>query len=177
MTGHLRVVLGPMFAGKTERLIDAVLGAGCATRVYRPRLDVRAPGSAVVSHAGRSLPAMWCDVTLEHVLPGGLVAVDEAQFLAPPAVDAVAQLRAQGTRVVIAGLDLDYAGRPFGSMAALADLADEVHRLTARCALCRGDATRTRRKVASRDLVLCGGADAYEALCAPCWSAATEEAA
>jgi len=165
----LIVLCGPMFAGKTEGLIDRTLRAGQAVRVYKPTVDTRHGGSSVLSHGGRSLPATWTTPDLHGVQPGGFVAIDEAQFLAPEAIEKVRVLIQHGTALVLAGLDLTYQGEPFGPMPAFLSMADEVVKLKARCS-CGQPASRTFRKIAGGGVVLVGGAEAYEPRCLPCWT-------
>lgn len=169
ITGKLTVLCGPMFAGKTEGLIDRVLTSKGAIRIYKPTIDTRYSTTEVISHAGRKVYACWVSPQLDGVEPGGAVAIDEAQFLDPRAVEVVAKLVANSTKVILTGLDLDCFGLPFGPMPTFISMADEVVRLQARCSVCGQGATRTYRKVASSETVLVGGANLYEPRCVPCW--------
>lgn len=189
---HLRVVAGPMFAGKTSQLLDAVERTARAHRnvlLVRPTTDTRTPH--VATHTGRGVdPALaryvttvWADPEGEDGAPVprvgpavALVAVDEAQFF--PADWLTGWLRVllrRGLRVVVAGLDLDYRGEPFESMAAALALADEVTKVQAVCVYCGADAHRTQRILrdgATHDpsaRVVIGAADTYEARCHACF--------
>lgn len=185
-SGSLHVVCGPMFSGKSEemlRLVRRTYYADKGVLVFRPDVDTRDQDAAVVSRAGYSFPATivkdtagMADVFL-HV--GGthgtiqLVAVDEAQFFDMELANLLDEIADMGVAVVASGLDKDFAGRPFGPMGELLVLADTVTKLTAICAVCKKDATRTQRliegKPASRNdpLVVIGGKedDVYEARC------------
>lgn len=165
----LSVLCGPMFAGKTEGLIDRTLRANRAVRVYKPTVDTRYEGSAILSHAGRRIPATWTTPDLRDVQSGGFIAIDEAQFLDLEAIERVRVLVRQGTDLVLAGLDLTFHGEPFGPMPSFLAMADEVVKLKARCA-CGRPATRTFRKHTGDSVVLIGGAELYEPRCLPCWT-------
>jgi len=168
--GKLTVLCGPMFAGKTEGLIELVLAAKDVVRVYKPTIDTRHSNTTnVISHAGRKVFASWVSPRLDQVWPGGTVAIDEAQFLEPQAIEVVGKLLAHGTTVILTGLDLDCFGAPFGPMPEFISMANEVRRLQARCSICGQSATRTHRKVLSNEKVLVGGLDIYEPRCIPCW--------
>lgn len=171
----LTIFCGPMFAGKTEGLIDRVLASKMAIRVYKPTIDTRHTSSEVISHAGRKLHASWVSPKLEKVWPGGLVAIDEAQFLAPEAVEVLQGLIKNGTSVILSGLDYDCFGRPFGPMPEFISLATEVVRLEANCAQCGQKASRTHRKVAVDGQILVGGESLYEPRCVPCWQGGAVE--
>jgi len=177
MQGTLTVFCGPMFAGKTEGLIDRVLSAKKAVRVFKPTVDTRHEGSGIISHGGRKLHGSWISPTLDKLWPGGLVAIDEAQFLKPEAVQVVKNLLASETDIVLSGLDLDCFGRPFGPMPEFIALATEVLLLEATCAQCGGKASRTHRKVADDCQVLVGGDALYEPRCMPCWQGGAVEVA
>lgn len=195
--GHLRVIAGPMFAGKTSQLLDAVERTARAHRavlLVRPSTDTRT--ARVATHTGRSVePALARYVTTVRVDTGrpddpraglfpriaprtALVAVDEAQFF--PAERLTPWLRtllAAGRHVVVAGLDLDYRGEAFESMAGALALADHATKLHAVCVLCGADAHRTQRvtrdggaaTTGAEARILIGAADSYEARCAACW--------
>lgn len=171
----LTIFCGPMFAGKTEGLIDRVLASKSAVRVYKPTVDTRHTSSEIISHAGRKLHASWVSPDLTKVWPGGLVAIDEAQFLKPEAVEVVRDLLANDTSLVLSGLDYDCFGNPFGPMPAFMALATEVVRLEATCARCGQKASWTHRKVAVDGQVLVGGENLYEPRCTPCWQGGAVE--
>lgn len=184
MNGWVHVITGPMFSGKTNLLIQKVVRAQLAGRkvvIYRPNIDNRTEG--IVSRSGLSLPdadvrfvdinmGLFRDVINEPTKPD-LVAIDEAQFFGAEVPISVRLLADAGYRVLIAGLDRDFLGNPFGPMAHLLVEADEVTKLTAICHKCSGEATMTQRLIdghpASPDapIVYIGGMadDRYEARC------------
>lgn len=170
MTTTLTIFCGPMFAGKTEGLIDRVQAAKKAVRVYKPSVDTRHAGQQVISHAGRKVHASWVTPDLDRVWSGGLVAIDEAQFLTSKAVGVVRTLLANETDVVLSGLNLDCFGHPFGPMPEFLAMATEVFLLEAKCTVCGQGATRTHRKGDDGSQVLIGGANLYEPRCVPCWA-------
>lgn len=183
--GRLSVIAGPMFAGKTEALLDrvaAVEAEGQAVEVFKPTTDTRWPGTAsVISHAKRSHGAHWMSPDGRASFEGDkpvpiytkfkqlkLIAIDEAQFLTLPAVASVMAAVAAGVDVVLAGLDLTWKAEPFGNLPTFMALADEVVKLRARCA-CGKPACRSYRLVQSEETVLVGGAEAYEPRCLSCF--------
>ncbi len=169
-----------MFSGKSSELLRRVRRARRAhipVVLCKPVTDSRSP--TVRSHDGLEGEAILVRHGAQIVQaagelsPGSLVAVDEAQFLDGMA-EAARSLVASGYFVALAGLDLDYRGLPFGEMPLLLALADEVVKLSAVCVQCGAEATRTQRLVGGRpaglgELVLIGGAEAYEPRCLACW--------
>lgn len=179
-SGWVEVIAGPMFSGKSEELIRRVtraLIAKQAVQVFKPVIDDRYDALAVASHMGRTLEAQPVpDVAaLETALreETRVVAVDEAQFFEPALVDLVDRLADRGVRVILAGLDLDFRGEPFGPMAVLLARAEVVEKLTAICR-CGRAATRTQRLIAGQPahaddpVVLVGAAESYEPRCRSC---------
>jgi len=183
--GSLCVIAGPMFAGKTEALLDRVAAAeaaGQAVEVFKPTTDTRWPGTAnVISHAHRSHVAHWltpdAHFSFEDPKPVPLyekfrvlklIAIDEAQFLTAPAVKSVLKALEAGVDVVLAGLDLTWNGEAFGNLPTFMALADEVVKLRSRCS-CGKPASRSYRLVQSKEIVLVGGAEAYEPRCLSCF--------
>ncbi|MGC9529106.1 MAG: thymidine kinase [Candidatus Bipolaricaulaceae bacterium] len=187
MAGRLEVIAGCMFSGKTEELLRRVERARIAKKrvlLLKPALDTRYADEEVVTHYGRSLPAFRLPVTGEGerlwALADGridgaeVVAFDEAQFFSSAFPGLCEQLVAQGKRVVVAGLDLNFRGQPFGPMPRLLALADEVIKLQAVCVICGQAATRTQRLVdgapaTSGPEILVAGLEAYEARCRNCF--------
>ncbi len=173
-SGRLEVVAGCMFSGKTETLIKRVRQVrdyrGEKIAVFKPVTDTRHAASAVISHNGTQIEAQW----LERDAPNlpqdvSLIALDEAQFLSLDAVPRILESVRAGITVIAAGLDLTYRAEPFGPMPALMALADEVTKLTSRCAKCHQPATRSQRLAASAETVLVGGAESYEPRCLACF--------
>ena len=185
MAGYLEVICGSMFSGKSEELIRRVKRVVIARKrvaVFKPALDDRYGARAVNSHDGNSLEAH----AVPHEEPdqvlriarqedAEVVAVDEAQFFSPGIVDVAMALVEEERRVIIAGLDMDFAGRPFGSMPTLMALADEVSKLKAICVVCGRPATYNQRLIdgqpARKDdpLIVIGGQERYEARCRDCY--------
>ena len=159
MTGRLEVIAGPMFSGKTSELVTRIEKAqiaGMTTMVFRPARDTRLQADKVQSRNGRSFYAMILPTDLENsddflALLGDkfvVVAFDEAQFFDNKLIGLVRDLLSKGTRVIAAGLDLDYASEPYGPMPRLLALADVVDKYTAVCMVCRSlYATRTQRLI------------------------------
>ncbi len=178
--GWIEVVAGPMFSGKSEELIRRVTRAMIArqqVQVFKPALDDRYDAVAVASHAGRTLQAeAVADVAaLRARLDSGtrVVAVDEAQFFDADLVPLALELADRGRRVIVAGLDLDFRGAPFGPMPELLAQAEVVEKLTAICG-CGKAATRTQRLIAGKPaheedpVILVGAAESYEPRCRSC---------
>ena len=190
MTGRVEVVVGPMFAGKTEELLRRVRRAqvaGRAVEVVSHALDVRRGAGRVSTHFGLAVPSRIAshavDVAAARDPETELLAVDEAQFFGPDLVDVVERLADEGLVVVVAGLDVTYDQRPFEPMATLATLAERTDRLLAVCAVCGEDAPFHVRVVepTSDDAAAAptaehvGGSEKYQARCrahldAPPWS-------
>lgn len=173
-TGRLEVIAGCMFSGKTETLIKRVRQAqhfrGEKIAVFKPITDTRHSASAVISHNGTTIEAAWLDRRAAD-LPRdvSLIALDEAQFLSLDAVPQILEVVRGGVNIVAAGLDLTFRAEPFGPMPALMALADEVTKLTSRCAKCHQPATRSQRLASSAETVLVGGAESYEPRCLACF--------
>lgn len=176
--GHVELVCGSMFSGKSEELIRRVRRAQIAKQnvmVFTNAIDVRYGIATIASHSGVNLEArplkraseIW-DHWDESV---NVVAIDEAQFFDWEIAEVVAQLAQRGVRVIIAGLDTDFRGEPFGPMPILMAQAEQVDKLNAICMVCGGAASRTQRLVngepAAYDdpLVMVGANEMYEARC------------
>ncbi len=176
--GSLEVICGSMFSGKSEELIRRLTRAKIARRrvqVFKPRIDDRFSEVEVVSHGGLRLTALAV-ATSREVLDltearTEVVGVDEAQFFDPGIVEVVNQLADLGKRVVVAGLDQDFMGRPFDPMPALMAAAEEVTKTRAICVRCGSPASRTQRLVASEERVVVGATGIYEARCRRCFEA------
>lgn len=176
--GKLEVVCGPMFSGKsTEMLKHAVWhihGTGSRIMLLKPAFDVRYSGTKVVNHDGIGFDAI--PVTRMPDVPADVTAVfiDEVQFCCAPhyegdLVEDVRGLLARGIQVAVAGLDLDWQGKPFPVTAALLAMADKVFKLRSRCAVCGLDATKTFKKQRNDRRVELGQADLYEPRCNAHW--------
>jgi thymidine kinase len=176
MVGRIEVIVGSMFSGKTEELIRRVKRAVLArqrVQAFKPRIDTRYDVERIVSHGAVSIDAVAVgssESLLGRVEDGTeLVAIDEAQFFDRGIVEAVDQLANGGRRVIVAGLDQDYMGRPFAPIPDLMAIAEEVTKVRAVCTVCGGTASRSQRIVPDGATVLVGGADRYEARCRGCF--------
>jgi thymidine kinase len=177
-TGCVEVVCGSMFSGKTEELLRRIKRAELARLpvvLFKPRVDNRYDEVKVVTHEGacaNAVPVSSAGEMLDLAGPNVcVVGVDEAQFFDATIVDVVTTLADRGARVICAGLDQDYLGRPFGPMPALMAVAEYVTKLHAVCAQCGAEASRSQRLVASEGQLFVGGAAAYEARCRRCFVA------
>ena len=176
MAGRVEVVVGGMFGGKTEELIRRLRRAEIARQrvvCVKPAIDDRYHATDVASHTGATFRATLVhdSASVRDACAGAeVVGIDEAQFLDEGIVGVVRDLATAGVRVIVAGLDLDYRGVPFGPMPTLMAEAEDVTKVHAVCTVCGGDASRSQRVVTSDDLILVGAADAYEARCRTHWS-------
>jgi thymidine kinase len=174
--GSLEVVCGSMFSGKTEELLRRIKRANLAkqrTQLFKPRVDDRYDAVKVVTHEGANadaLPVADAGELLASVTADvAVVGVDEVQFFEAGIVQALDRLADRGKRVIVAGLDQDYRGRPFGPVPALMAIAEYVTKLHAVCAQCGAEACRSQRLVAQEAQLFVGGAAAYEARCRGCF--------
>jgi len=179
--GWVEVICGSMFSGKTEELIRRIHRAQIArqkVQVFKPAVDTRYAEREVASHNGmqwEAVPVESAAQVRDLVDPDTtVVALDEAQFFEDEVIELCEELADRGVRVVVAGLDTDFRGEPFGPMPALMARAELVHKLQAICVVCGGPASRTQRIVngqpAAYDdpLILVGADEAYEARCRVC---------
>ncbi len=176
--GRIEVVCGSMFSGKTEELIRRLKRAKFAKQkveIFKPTIDVRYSEQDVVSHDQNSIPSTPIDSSSSILLLAGdndVIGIDEAQFLDNGLVDVCNQLAYRGIRVIIAGLDMDFKGVPFGPIPALCAIADEVTKVHAICVKCGSLAYISHRLVNSDKRVLLGETQEYEPLCRECYSKA-----
>jgi len=167
-SGWIEVIAGPMFSGKSEELIRRLRRAAIA----RQRLQVFKPASDVVSHSRWRVPSETverADEILRRLDPRTeVVGIDEAQFFDGTLLDVCRHLADLGKRVIVAGLDMDYRGTPFGPMPELLAIAEQVHKITAICARCGAQASYSQRLVESDERVVVGSGEVYEARCRRC---------
>jgi thymidine kinase len=170
-----------MFSGKTEELIRRLRRAEIArqrVQVFKPEIDHRYSKRDVVSHSAQrteAVPVASPKQIVELLFPDTeVVGIDEAQFFDPSVATVADRLAAQGRRVIVAGLDLDYRGVPFEPMPGLVALADYVTKLLAICVRCGNPASRTQRVAGGRERVEVGALDRYEARCRQCFDAAIQ---
>ena len=178
--GSIEVICGSMFSGNTEELIRRMKRAQFAKQkveIYKPCIDVRYSEDKVVSHDSHSIPSTPIDSPakmLELSSDVEVVGVDEAQFFDSSIVEVVQALANKGIRVIIAGLDTDFLGKPFGPMPALMAVAEDIQKVHAICVRCGSPANHSHRLSKSEELVLLGEKDEYEPLCRHCYNAAVE---
>jgi len=177
-TGSIEVVCGSMFSGKTDELIRRLVRATIArqkVQVFKPAIDVRYAVEKVTSHAGAHFDAIpvekAADIRARIEADTTVVAIDEAQFFDPGIVDVAQELAGRGVRVIVAGLDMDFRGEPFGPMPVLMSKAEKVDKLHAICMVCGDEASRTQRLVNGKParyddpVVIVGASEMYEARC------------
>lgn len=181
--GHIEVICGPMFSGKTEELIRRLRRAQIARRqvvVFKPRLDDRYDALSIVSHSAQRLESVPIESAdeLEPLVVRQrphVVGIDEAQFFDSRLLDVVERLADRGVRVVVAGLDLDYLGRPFGPIPGLLAIAESITKQLAVCMVCGAPAARSQRVSptleddAAGARVKVGAGESYEARCRRCF--------
>jgi len=174
------VITGSMFSGKTEELIRRMKRAKIArqkTEIFKPAIDVRYSAGEVVSHDENSIRSTPVDNSSNILLLAAdvdVVGIDEAQFFDKNLVDVVIKLANMGTRVIVAGLDMDFKGAPFGPMPALMAVADFVTKVHAVCVRCGSIAQYSHRLSQKNQVVLLGEKDIYEPLCRRCYQQATQ---
>jgi thymidine kinase len=174
--GWIEVVCGPMFSGKSEELIRRLRRAEIArqrVQIFKPGIDERYSHDHIVSHSELKIRSEGvknaAELSNRLDIRTEVVGIDEAQFLGMELVDTVLHLADMGKRVIIAGLDTDYLGRPFHPMPELLAVADEITKALAICMQCGNPAKHTQRLVASEDLIVVGAAGMYEARCRRCF--------
>ncbi len=175
----LEVICGGMYAGKSELLIHRLKRASYAKKsiiAFKPAIDNRYSAEDIASHSGvtfTSIPVKDTRDIIKHTVANyqayDVIGIDEAQFLDDGIVEVVEML-SKNHDVYVAGLDLDSAGRPFGSMPHLLAIADKVTKVSAVCMVCGADATRSQRLVDNSQQVMVGANGTYEARCRKCWS-------
>jgi len=170
--GWIEVIVGCMFSGKSEELIKQIRRANIAKQriqTFKPRIDSRYHEKDVASHdQTRASATPVTDAReLESLIEPStvVVAIDEGQFFGEDIVDVASRLAGQGKRVIVAGLDTDWRGRPFGPMPHLMAVAEVVRKQHAICRVCGGPASRTQRLIAAVEDILVGSTEAYEARC------------
>jgi thymidine kinase len=174
-TGWIEVIVGSMYSGKTEELIRRLRRAQIARQqveIFKPVLDDRYSLDSIVSHSELRIPSRSVRTAsdiLKFAHEAQVIGVDEGQFLGPDLVKVCSDLARQGKRVIVAGLDQDYLGRPFEPMPELLAIAEYITKTLAICVVCGNPANRTYRKVKRGGRVVVGGADLYEARCRHCW--------
>ena len=173
--GRIEVVCGSMFSGKTEELIRRLRRAKFARQrveIYKPAIDKRYSAEEVVSHDSNAIMSTPIDSSAQILLLSSdidVVGIDEAQFFDDGLVDVCNELANRGVRVIVAGLDMDYKGVPFGPIPALCAIADDVQKVHAICVKCGALAYVSHRKVHGDKRVMIGEMQEYEPLCRDCY--------
>lgn len=178
--GRIEVICGSMFSGKTEELIRRMKRAKFAKQkveIFKPAIDTRYSEEEVVSHDKNAIPSTPIDSSESIMLLAGdieVVGIDEAQFFDDSLPDVCNRLAGNGVRVIVAGLDMDYKGVPFGPIPALCAIADDVTKVHAICVKCGALAYASHRLIANDHRVLLGEQNEYEPLCRECYRKAVE---
>ena len=173
--GYIEVICGSMFSGKTEELIRRMKRAQFANlkvEIFKPSIDVRYSEEEVVSHdsnAIQSTPVESAQNILLMTSDVDVVGIDEAQFFDESIIDVCRELANRGVRVIVAGLDMDFLGKPFGPMPALMAIAEYVDKVHAICVHCGNPAQHSHRLAKSEKLVMLGEKDTYEPVCRHCF--------
>jgi len=173
--GTIEVICGSMFSGKTEELIRRLRRANFARQkveIFKPTIDRRYSDTEIVSHDSHSIPSTPVDNSASIVLLSGdvdVVGIDEAQFFDDGLADVCNELANQGIRVIVAGLDMDFKGVPFGPMPGLCAIADDVQKVHAICVRCGRNALYSHRIVKEESRLFLGEKREYEPLCRTCY--------
>ena len=174
--GWIEVICGSMFSGKTEELIRRMRRAVFANQrveIFKPQIDVRYSVDEVVSHNSNSIPSTPVESSAQILLMAtnvDVVGIDEAQFFDEGIVEVCMTLADRGIRVIVAGLDMDYLGKPFGPMPALMARAEHVDKVHAICVRCGNIAQHSHRLTKNDKLVVLGEKDTYEPICRHCFN-------
>jgi len=173
-TGWIEVICGCMFSGKTEELIRRLRRAQIAKQkvaIFKPEIDTRYDAEHIVSHSEQSIvshPVTHASEILSLSNDAQVIGIDEGQFFQLELVDICEKLASNGKRVIVAGLDQDYRGKPFEPMPQLLAVAEYITKTLAICVVCGNPADRTQRKTHQQDRVVIGAKDIYEARCRNC---------
>ncbi len=173
--GSIEVICGSMFSGKTEELIRRLRRAQIAklnVEIFKPKTDTRYDEYAVVSHDSNSIQSTPVDNSVSILLLGAntqVVGIDEAQFFDDGLPEVCVKLANRGIRVIVAGLDMDFQGKPFGPMPALMSIAEDVTKVHAICVQCGAPASFSYRTADTNTRVLLGEKESYEPRCRQCF--------
>nr|WP_204402008.1 thymidine kinase [Alkaliphilus hydrothermalis] len=180
--GSIEIIVGPMYAGKSEELIRRINRAQIAelkVLAFKPKIDQRYSSDCIASHNGKQTPCIPIETTdamLEIIEKEefDVLAIDEIQFFDEKIIEACQRVADQGKRVICSGLDMDFKAEPFKIVPAMMAIAEHVMKLTAICMVCKDPATRTQRLVNGQPakytdpIILVGAKEAYEARCRKC---------
>lgn len=174
-TGWIEVICGSMFSGKTEELIRRLRRATIARQkvaIFKPKIDNRYSEDHIVSHNELKIPSKVVETPwdiLEEALEAQVVGIDEAQFFDEDLIKVCEKLANMGKRVIVAGLDMDYRGKPFEPIPQLLAVAEYITKTHAICVVCGNPANFTQRTTESDELVIVGASEIYEARCRNCF--------
>ncbi|HUW92345.1 MAG TPA: thymidine kinase [Bacteroidales bacterium] len=177
--GSVEVIAGSMFSGKTEELIRRLRRAkfaGLRVEIFKPSVDTRYSETRVVSHNENSIMSTPVENASSILLLASgveVVGIDEAQFFDNSLIEVCTKLADAGTRVIVAGLDMDFSGRSFGPMPALMAVAEYISKVHAICVRCGNLANYSHRKTKDEKVVVLGEKDIYEPLCRSCYIKST----
>src|ERR1700731_594324 len=174
--GWIELLVGPILSSESEELIRRLRRAEFArqrVQIFKPAIDQRFAANEIVSHSGLGIASdnvTRASEIMDKVQPRTeVIGIDEAQFLGEEVVDVCTKLADLGKRVIVAGLDTDFMGRPFEPMPRLLAVAEEITKLLAICMRCGNPAMHTQRLVASEELIIVGAGGMYEARCRRCF--------
>ena len=179
-TGWMEVISGCMFSGKTEELIRRLRRAQIAKQnvaIFKPKIDNRYSTDHIVSHSEQSIPSIVVDNPNEIknlARDAQVIGIDEGQFFSSEIVEVCSQLANEGKRVIVAGLDQDYRGKPFDPMPQLLATAEYITKTLAICMVCGNPADRTQRITSQQERVVVGAKNIYEARCRRCFQPPVE---
>ena len=174
-SGWIEVIVGSMYSGKTEELIRRLRRAQIARQrvaIFKPAIDDRFGRDQIVSHSELRIPSRAVTTAkdvLRYAHEAQVIGIDEGQFLGPDLVKVCERLARRGKRVIVAGLDQDYLGKPFEPMPQLLAIAEYITKTLAICVVCGSPANRSYRKKRRTARVVVGGTDLYEARCRRCF--------
>ena len=174
--GSIEVICGSMFSGKTEELLRRIKRAQIAklkVEIFKPKTDTRYDETAVVSHDLNSIHSTPVDHSSAILLYGSntqIIGIDEAQFFDDELAEVCVKLANKGIRVIVAGLDMDFEGKPFGPIPALMAIAEDVTKVHAVCVKCGGSAQFSYRLVENKSQVMLGEKESYEPRCRVCYN-------
>ena len=174
--GEIEIICGSMFSGKTETIIKKIISAEekkLKVQVFKPKLDNRYCSDKIISHDKTEIPAISVNNTNEIVKLSkdvDVIAIDEVQFFNKDIVKTCVLLSIQGLKIILAGLDMDFLGRPFGSMPELMAIADNVIKLHGICEVCSEPANHTFRISENKKTIDIGEKNKYQALCRICFN-------
>ncbi len=180
-TGWIEVICGSMFSGKSEELIRRLRRAIIARQkvaVYKPKIDNRYSEDHIVSHSELKIPSIVVENAwdiLEQSLEAQVVGIDEAQFFDTDLIEVCQKLANMGKRIIVAGLDQDYRGEPFEPIPQLLAVAEYITKTHAICVVCGNPGNHTQRTTPSKERVVVGAADIYEARCRNCFEPPVEK--